>query len=341
MSTISGSFSETTLLEQRVLAESLMFDDRIKQQYIPNIAIIPALKSIQTANVMAVGRAAKKDVDVEVIWQNVCGREDEECGGCNIGGNPSSTNAEDYALSWCRDYNFSENEEDYLTNEFDIDTAVAKQLIMADKTLSEAYARYTVAQLEAFKGINALNTNAKGIVQGSDTFIEPAFWSASLVAYFNRVAILNKLTSPIMISGNNLYEQFIVSQASYANAGGKGDWNLWGSLKMFFDLFNIDTVNYPNLVTYMLSMGSVALANKFYNPGVPARGFEMTRYTMPSQFIPGFTFDVFYKDSCTEQNRLTKHDYTVRLKADLFLNPFGCDEGNTGILSFTCGTPTP
>ena len=338
MSTISGSFSETTLLEQRVLAESLMFDDRIKQQFIPNIDIVSPLQSIQTADVMSVGVASKKEVDVQVIWQNVCGREVEECGGCDIGGNPSSTNAKDYAIAWCKDYNFSESEETYLSNQFDIDTAVAKQLIMADKMLCEAYAKYCVAQLEAFKGINALTTG-KGTVVGADTYIEPAYWNPSLVAYFNRVSILNKFTSPILISGNNLYEQFLVSKAAYDNANGKGDWNLWGSLKMYFDLFNIDVVNEDLLKTYMLSMGSVALANKFYNPAVPSVGFQMTRYTMPSKFIDGFTFDVFYNNKCTENNRLTSHNYTVRLKADLFLNPVGCSEQNTGVLAFTCGVP--
>ena len=30
--------------------------------------------------------------------------------------------------------------------------------------------------------------------------------------------------------------------------------------------------------------------------------------------------------------------FKVKLKADLFLNPIGCQANNTGVLTFTCGT---
>lgn len=336
MSTVGGAFDETILLQQRVRAMEIMFDDRIKQQFTPQYNIINALKAAQTAQVLT-PLARRKDVDVEVIWPNFCDITAEDCAeSCTIGGTKSSTNAQEYSLSFCKEVNFSMNEQDFIDNEFEID--VAKALVKADKELTEAYAAYLVAQLEAFKGNNMLTTG-KGTVVGTDTYIEAAYWTPALVAYFNRVGIMNRFTNPIFLSGSNLYEQYFVAQAMSANADGKGDFNLWSGLQPYWDLFNIDTVNDPALKSYLISMGSVALANKFYNPTIPQTGFDMTRYTMTSQFT-GMTYDMFYNNECDTTNKLWLHNYTVRLKADIFNNPEGCENGNTGILAFQCGSPT-
>jgi hypothetical protein len=333
MSTVGGSFDETILLNQRVRAMEIFFDDRIKQQFTPQYNIINALKAAQTAQVLT-PLAKRKDVDVEVIWENFCDITADTCEtDCTLGGDKSSTNHEHYALSFCKEVHFSMDENDFIDNEFDIN--IAKALLKADKELTEAYAAYCVSQLEAFKGCNKLTTG-KGDVVATDTFISAAYWTPALVAYFNRVSIMNRFTNPIFLSGSNLYEQYFVAQANNANADGKGDSNLWSGLQPYFDLFNIDTVNTPDLVSYLISMGSVALANKWYNPAVPERGFDMFRYTMPSQFT-GFTYDVFYNNACEGTNKLWAHNYNIRLKADLFNNPEGCENCNTGVLAFRCG----
>jgi hypothetical protein len=106
-------------------------------------------------------------------------------------------------------------------------------------------------------------------------------------------------------------------------------------MRMYFDLFNIDSVNDPDLYTYLLSQGSLAMASKFYNPTTPERTFEFIRYTMPSRFVPGFVYDVFYNDECTT-NDMIQHNFKVKLKADIFNNPEGCEAGNTGVLRFLC-----
>ena len=122
-----------------------------------------------------------------------------------------------------------------------------------------------------------------------------------------------------------------------ANANGKGDWAMWAGLQPYFDLFNIDTVNTPNLKAYLISMGAVAMANKYYNPQVPEVLKDFTRYTMNSQFMDGITYDVWYNNSCIGSNKMVVHNYTLRFKADIFLNPSGCSGQNTGVLSFLCG----
>jgi len=335
MSTIGGSFDETILLNQRVKADEIMFDDRIKQQFTPQFEILNAIRAAQTARVET-PVTRRKDADVQVIWENFCDITADDCSSsCTLGGNKSSTNAQIYELSFCKEVGFTMDELDFLDNEFEIN--VAKAFLKADKELTESFAQYAVAQLEAFKGENMLTTG-KGTYSGGDTYIEAAYWTPAIAAYFSRVSIMNRFTNPIFLSGSLLWEQFMVAKANSANADGKGDWALWAGMQPYFDMFNIDSVNDPALKAYLLSMGSVAMVNKYYNPTVPERLMDYIRYTMPARWMPGFVYDVFYDNSCTT-NKHAVHNYTVRLKADIYNNPEGCETGNTGVLAFQCGAP--
>jgi hypothetical protein len=335
MSTVAGSFEETILLNQRVRADELFgFDSRIALQFTPQYEILNALRAAQTATVQT-PLSRRKGVDVEVMWENFCEIVAESCSeDCNVGGAKSSTNLQEYALSFCKEVNFSYEEDDFYSNEFEVN--VAKMLLKADKELTEAFAAYAVAQIESFKGTNAL-TSGKGVVSGTDTYIQAAYWTPAIVAYFNRVGIINQFNSPIFLSGSNLYESAFVAKANAGNADGKGDNALWGMLNPYFDLFNIDTVNTPDLKSYLISMGSVSMAFKNFNPDIPERGFSNIRYTMPARFIPGLTYDVYYNNACNNNKENWLHNYTVKMKADIFLNPAGCSASNTGVLAFTCG----
>jgi len=112
-------------------------------------------------------------------------------------------------------------------------------------------------------------------------------------------------------------------------------------MPIYHDLFNIDTVNDPALKTYMLSMGSMAMVSKAFNPNVPEKTFDNTRYTMRSNFMPSLVYDVWYNNECeASAQRLIQHNWTIRLTADIYNNPAGCDLNNTGILSFECSAVT-
>ncbi len=217
MSTTAGVFSETTLRTIRAMADEIFFDDRIKQQFIPQIEIINAIKTVQTAAVnpkfsqLKDSKGMPKRTDVEVIWENACGLTAGECTECTLDGDKLSTNAQTYSLDFCREVQFTVSEADYIDNEFDANLAVAKAFLRADKLLAEAYAAYCVSVLEANKGINNLTTG-KGVVSGSDTYILASYWDAALMAYLSRVAILNQFTNPTIVSGSNLYENVWVAK---------------------------------------------------------------------------------------------------------------------------------
>lgn len=332
MSTIGGAFSETQLLQQRVKASEISFDDRIKQQFIPQFDVLKAIQAVQTATINA-SFQRKKEFDVEIMWENFCDITAEDCtGSCELGGNKSSTNVETKTLSCLKEVGFTMSENDFIDNEYDIN--VAKALLAADKSLVEAYAQYAVAQLESFRGTNVMGSSGKGVASGSDTAINPAYWNASLFPYLSRVAIMNKFTNPVLVSGSNLYEQSLL-----AAAVGGADYKLFGTFPIYHDLFNIDSVNDPNLKSYMLSMGSLAMVNKTFNPDVPEKLQDFTRYTMRSNFFPFLKYDVWYDNECESgTNRLVKHNWTLRLIADIYNNPAGCNQANTGVLSFICAS---
>lgn len=340
MSTTAGAFTETLLRSLRVMADDIMFDDRIKQQFIPQIGIVDGLRAVQTALVkprftqVKDSQGKNKKYDVEVIWENACEVEAVECTVCTMDGTKLSTNAQSYSLDFCREVQFKIDEWDYVDNEFDAALAVAKGMLRADKQLAEAFAAYAVSVLEANKGVNQFD-GGKGCVSGSDTYVPAAYWDASLMAYLSRIAILNRFTTPVLLSGSNLYEASWVAQMNRANDSGKGAAAMFGAFPIYFDLFNIDTVNSPNLVTYLLSMNSVAIASRNYNPMAIETYGASKRWSMQSRFIPEFTYDVYSTVECS--NDMVSTDFKVKLTADLFVNPEGCEADNTGILSFICG----
>ena len=344
MSTIAGVFSETLLRDLRVKADELMFDDRIKQQFIPQVGVLDAIAAAQTAQVtpkfmeLKQSNGGSKKYDIEVIWENACQVVTQECTSCTIDGPELSTNAQIYGLEFCKEVPFAVNEYSMVDNEFDFQSLIAKGMLKADKELAEALAVYAVSVLNANKGVNAY-AGGPGVVSGADTYITAPFWGPNLMAYFMQVATMNRFTTPLLASGMNLYQDYFIYNKMVGNADGKGNAALMGTFPIYFDPFNIDTVNTPNLFTYMLSTGSVALGNRTYNPSsVQESAANWKRWTAPSKFVPGIAYDWFYKAEC--DNDMIKHQFKAKLTADVLVNPAGCTATNTGILTFICGSAT-
>lgn len=343
MSRIAGVFDETQLQILRAKADEMMLDGRIRTQYEPQIAVINALRAVNTATMnpklsqIKDSEGRVKKYDVEITWDNACGITAEECTVCDNEGEKLSTNAQQYSLSFCKEVKFTVDDYDYVDNDFDAAQAIAKGLLKADKELVEAYVQYAVAVLSANKGVNQMGTGSKGVVSGSDTYIIPAYWDAKLFAYFWRVAQLNRFSNPSIISGSNLAEEYFTIQKMLADAKAQGDNNLMNTYRVFFDLFNIDSVNSPDLVTYMVSQGATAMASRVYNPNTLETIGASKRWTRPSVFVPEFKYDMFYNAECS--NDMVKHMFKTKLTADLFVNPEGCEANNTGILTFICGQP--
>ena len=338
MSTVGGVFTETQLLDLMVRADALALDDRIKLQFIPKIGVLNAINAVQNARVKPL--FGVKDRDVQVMWMNTCDIEADDDVSCEFGGESASTNTETYSLNNKKTVMWYVDEPDYDDNYFDIEEGLAKSQLAAEVKLLDWLAGYSVGVLNTSRGVNATSPEGKGDISGTDTYVLPAYWNSALMAYFERAAAMNQITSPVFVSGNNMYEAALLANANSGNANGKGDAVLFGMRPWYFDLFNVDTVNTPSYFTYMIGQGVLAMANKVVNQNTTPEVVNgvFTRWSKPMTLFPGLSVDMFYKPECSGTNRV-KHNFKMILNADIFLNPTGCSATNTGVLSFICGTP--
>jgi len=340
MSIVGGVFSETVLKNIQIKADEIWQDRIQKQDQLGDVETIKALKENQTAKITPI--EGRKDVDVEISWVNACDVDDRECNACSMPYTELSTNRETYSLDICREAGFRVNDNDLRDNVHDPEELVAEGLLASDRVLCEYLNIQAINWLNANKGVNAV-TVGKGVVVGNDTFVPAHLWDAGLLAYFKRCAILNRFLDPYLISGNQLFESRWNSEKDAGNADGKGDLAKFLTFKNYFDLAVIDTVNTPDLVTYMLSKGAFAMANKtYFGPGI-TKYMDRHVWSVPSKYVPGLSFDVEYMnacDSCYTGNKtaLQAHAFKLVMNAGLFLNPLGCTETRTGILTFICGT---
>ncbi len=333
MSTTAGVWSETLLQNVRERADALMFDDRIKQQYMPVLGAVEALNRVQTANIRTL-KSGLKNYTVEVEWLNYCGLTVTDNVACDTGGTEGSTNTETYTLDADKMVKFKVQEADYRDNDFGMEEAVAKGLLAADSKISEAFAQKFVTELNAAKGVNQY-TGAPGNVVGADTFIATGSWDYTLYAYLLQVADKNKFSAPVLLNGNNLYRSFINAGFAAGNADGKAGAAAFGAMPTYFDIHNLPAVNNATEISYLLSQGSWAWASapKFETS---LRNFQHeSRYSFESRFIPGLWLNVQIVESCVED--YVSYDFKVSSKYGIFANPAGCTATNTGTLTFVCG----
>lgn len=366
-------------MEQRYRADQMLLDSRIRLQYQPQIDSLFPLLEMQTASLnTALNSLYGKEYDVAVTWMNACDNFALEDVSCAIGGNEPSTNIELYTLKKRITKGFSVREDAFRDNEYGMTEAIAKTFLRIDKLISEEYTQYLIEFLNANAGVNVVpdRPGFETIALDRHTIIDPSEWTAPLMAYFARVMLLNRLQQGLVLTGSNLFETHIVDRANQANLDGKGNMILWNGMRFAYDLPNIDGVNNPDMYTYIISPNSYAVVNKAWNPDSPERTFDFIRYTMPSRFMPGMKYDIFYNNACqqdtsedvdtdpgestwrdhlqenpglrdgTHRSDTLIHNYKVVLTAEAFANPLGCDESNlgnedasnTGILRFLNGT---
>jgi hypothetical protein len=334
MSTTAGVFTETLLQNVRLMADAIMFNDRIKLQYSPQAEVLNALPRIQTARITPLENR-EKDYTVEVEWMNACGMEVTSCTSCTTCDTETSTNVQTYSLTQCDQTCFQVDENVFLTNDFNAAEAIAKGLLRADALLVESIAQYMVAVLNANDGVNVQGTRGIGTVVGNTTQIAAANWTAAAIPYVISVGQSNRFTSPVFLSGMNMYEAWLTANLNSGNDNGKGAQAMFNTMPFYFDIVNIDAVNTPTYISYLISTGALAFASKAYHtPQMRTMSWGKT-YSMPSRFLPGLMIDVLVKEECTEHN-LNKMDFILNTKYDILVNPTGCDGTNTGILSFTC-----
>lgn len=325
------------LLEIQVKADTIWADNAAKKEYTARCEAAKALISEQTANLIALKDPGKEN-KVSVQWIDTCNSVVSECGDeCIIVGTEAQDTCKEYSLDQCIETSFKVNENKFRTSMWTREEYVAKLLLKADKDLCEEITKRMIASVDSFVGTNAFN-GQPGVVAGTDTFIDGAYWTPEIMGYFAEAAIMNKSQDVFLLDGNNLFRQTWLANYQKLNANQGSNMPMLEAIRTYNDLFNMNAVVGSNKM-FMIDKGAVAFASKVRYSTTPesiTNGANLIRYSIASKNLPGVSFDVIYKTECLDSNII--HSWKLIARFGTFSNPTSaCDLGNTGVLSFTCG----
>jgi len=316
-------------------------DANFRREVQPEVEVVNALKAFQTANVSFFNPTDKK-AKLRIYWIEACEGAVQDCTvDCAWTGTNVSSDCQDYEIGVCKETIFTIDDSDFYGNYVSFNQAVAKGLLKHTTLLDNEIEKFVIAGLDSFSGANqypvASDNRATQDINGN-TYIEGPYWTASLMSYFAKVRRINFMPDARLFSGENMYDHYWNAQMDSANADGKGAMNKFDSMGWFFDIANMDTVLGAKK-TLMVSPHAAAFVstNRVLTPQDITNGADVSRFSIPSQNIPGVTYDVYYRTECVNAGEDLKHHWRIVARYDLFQSPVLCDNNVTGVLSFECG----
>lgn len=331
----AGDFSAAELDAIQGLVDQYWVDNSINKDYVAHVDAALAIRENQTARLGEL--QGQKDRTLDLIWVKDCVDRLGDCADdCVVGGDELEATSQSYTMDLCKTAGFNVKEKEFRSLILEREEVVAKGILSTMKQLDEWLTQQAISHLNTFAGINQYED---GVFTGAEfNEANAAFWNADLFGEFNIISQLNQFKTPFLLSGTNLYKEYWNAQMNNGNANDKDQLMKFGTMPMYFDLWNMNTVNTPDKVTYMIDRGAVALVTKAYNPVNPMvyTGAGLTKYKVASKNIPGVEYDVIYTNDCAS-NEIT-HKWSFYINGLCALNPLGCDSDNTGVLKFYCGT---
>jgi len=337
-----GDFSCAELFSVKAKTEEIWADNAANSDYVAHVESARAVIGEQSANINGLLNDPAKDRKVQVEWIEQCDMTPQDCTDqCGFPNqNQAQANCKEYEIDQCKEVSFTISDEVFRTSSFSRDEVLAKQLLKADKALSENLARAIVAAVDSFAGVNQL-TDGIGTVQGNTTYVGASYWTPDIVAYLIRTGLINQMNNTYQLNGNNLFENSLLVNFNQDPAK-VGDKNKLAAWKQYWDLFNVDSTIGAK-VSYLIDRGALAVAHKARYSSTPqtwGNGLNQTRFKMPSQNLAGLPidieWDIRYRTRC--QGDDVFHDYVATSRYGIFQNPLNsCNEDITGILRVECG----
>ena len=316
-------------------ADDVWAENSTRADVMAEVDIIKAIKENQTARIEEVVRAEKDRTHV-ITWINHCSPTIQNAtNSCTWITDEGSTDSKSIALSTAKEVGFRVAIDAFRGNDYGYLDVVARGIIARDKELAENVAAAGVTFLEANLGQQAYTAGDTWTVSTTSNEIPSDQWNAALLVKLGIAAKKAKFVTPYLISGENLAIEYQEAMASNANADGKGNWNMFARMPIYFDLVNIDEANSPDYKTYMLDRGAAAFINKAYFSAQPEEIMgeaSRLRFTYASRYVPGLVYDV---EKTTKCDTNVYEYWKMTCKYGYFLNPTGCTATHTGILAFT------
>ena len=318
-------------------ADAIFADPILNNDAIADCISAKAVLEQQQGMIRMPSIVGTKNQEVRVEWLTKCSPITESCSDdCVIEGEDATPQCEDYELKCLRESKFKVPERAYRLRSIDKVESVAFQMLRHMVAMDEWVAGYTLTGLLATAGVN-LFAGGPGNVVGANTFIGAQAWDDAIWGYLNQVIRINKFRNAYGILGNLLYQLLFNRPLEAADANGSGNFKKMNTLKIYQDPENVETIA-PNQA-FLIHKGAVALITKAWNPlnaanaVEPAPGYFL--WSEPSRNLPGVNYDIIMKQSCADNDF---HDaYKIQLHGLFAVNPYPCNENNTGVLVFTCG----
>ncbi|GGH24671.1 hypothetical protein FAZ19_16255 [Sphingobacterium alkalisoli] len=334
----AGEFNKTALVELQLRMEEKWHDKVKNRDYNPDMATAKVIAEQQTANVKEI-EDESLDRQVSVNWVDFCqdNADDEvtDDDSCDIQATEPESKSQLEEIDTFVQASYKVQEEKFRGNFVKLEEAVAVSLLATEKNLIEKLNLKLAAKLLTFGGVNryagagTIGTNVAGYTE-----IDAAnFTAEGFFPYLQQARIMNKFSSLLVLDGGNLFQDNYKSQKYLGNDDGKAAASMYGDLSYRNDLFGFAS-NAMEDVTIVLDPGSVAFGSKSRFSEEPRKidNPTVTRYSVPSNYIPGLRYDVTYKMECIGGK--IWHSWTYKIRTGFWLNPIRCNEDVTGILLF-------
>lgn len=317
--------------------------DRIWVDPIQNIDLIADVESAravlenQQVNFTEITGRKKRTMSLE--WQTKCDVETTDCSDdCDITGEDVTPECKEYEIECLQETTFQVPERVYRERTIDMQESIARNMLLHKKALDEWLAQYILTGLLAGAGTNAF-TGGVGAPGGNPTNIPANFWDDTIWGYFNIVTRYNKFRSPYLITGDNLFQYLFNRVHETATEAGRAAMAKVGTIRAIYqDPENVEVIAPGS--TFLIHKTAVAFVNKAWYPlgavNAERRAGVYWMWSEPSNNIPGIYYDIIMKEAC-DDNDFTQA-YKVQLHGLFAVNPYPCDETNTGILVFECGS---
>lgn len=336
------AITASLLTDIQIEADVALLDQRTKIQFLPFVETLRAIKAEQTATIAPVtdfGRFSKKRT-VDVWWADMCNivATDSCTTDCTLTGAAVDTDVQELAVDKCYEAAFSIPETALKTNAAEFPKLVSQAVLRAEKAILEKYVAGIIGVIDANKECATLTGLPTTWTCTLGDVAVPAAEMASLdvINEMALLAMMNDFADPFILSGRNLYIQYMQAMQNAGNGEGVGDAARAALIRSYFDPKNIDTINAPDLKTYLLNRGTIATfeaATEGEPDGsIVTYNFGQQRWRQESRLFPGIFFDVFYTDACATGS--VSHTWKFKLSAGIWVNPAGCASDNKGIISF-------
>jgi hypothetical protein len=318
------------------MADDIWADPMKNNDLIADVVTANAVLQNQSVNFTEITNAKNQELRVE--WLTKCDITVGECSDdCTIDGEDADPQCKDYEIACLYETEFKVPLRAYRDRTIEMQQSIAFQKLAHMRALDERLTQYIIAGIVAGAGTN-LFTGGVGDVNGTTTYIAPQYWDLALFGYFNQVQRLNKFRNPYLITGNNLYQLLFNTPLEAGTSVDKGGVRKIGSLRIYQDPENIE--DHAAGQTFLLHKTAAAFLNKAWNKINPinaeVKAGQYWEWAEESKNIPGVFYDITMKETCVGNEFYQA--FKIKLHGLFATNPYPCDEDNTGILVFECGT---